>query len=126
MVSLGIELSRAFCTALARAAFASGSGPPSFAATMMARDSLEKSCPRLASAAPFLRLMVAHLLCPDTRSSLPRVACIASRPHPVDEEGVEPQVVGELGVERGDEHLTLARCHPVAVVGGEHLDAGPG
>ncbi len=39
----------------------SGSGPPSLAATMMARESFEKSLPRLASAAPFLCLIDDHL-----------------------------------------------------------------
>src|SRR5215218_9174098 len=53
----------AFCSARLPA----GSGPPSRAATMIARDSFEKSLPRLASAAPFLCLMDDHLLCPDTR-----------------------------------------------------------
>ena len=62
MLSLGMELSRAFWTAAASAALDSMSGPPSLAATMIARESLEKSWPRLASAAPFLRLMVDHLL----------------------------------------------------------------
>ena len=47
-----------------------GSAPPSFAATMIARESFEKSLPRFASAAPFLCLMVDHLLCPDTRRLL--------------------------------------------------------
>ena len=62
MFSLGMELSRAFWMAVASDALESGSLPPSFADTMIARDSLEKSWPRLASAAPYLRLMVAHLL----------------------------------------------------------------
>ena len=41
---------------------ADGSGPPSFAATMIARESFEKSWPRFASAAPFLCLIEHHLL----------------------------------------------------------------
>ncbi len=65
MLSLGIEASRAFWIAVASAALPSGSPPPSFAATMIARESLEKSLPRLASAAPFLCLIDDHLLCPD-------------------------------------------------------------
>src|SRR5438552_1647924 len=65
MLSFGIELSRAFWTAFASARFASGSAPPSRAATMIARVNFEKSCPRLASAAPFLCLIDDHLLCPD-------------------------------------------------------------
>ena len=51
MLSFGIELSRAFWIAVASAALDSGSGPPSFAATRIARDSFEKSWPRFASAA---------------------------------------------------------------------------
>ena len=51
-----------------------GRGPPSFAATMIARESFEKSLPRFASAAPFLCLIDDHLLCPDTG--------ISSRPGP--------------------------------------------
>jgi hypothetical protein len=43
MLSLGIELSRAFWIAAASVAFAAGSGPPSRAAMMIARASLEKS-----------------------------------------------------------------------------------
>ena len=62
MLSLGIEKARAFSIAPASVAFEFASPPPSRAATMIARVSLEKSCPRLASAAPFFRLMVAHLL----------------------------------------------------------------
>src|SRR6185295_13948603 len=94
MLSFGIELSRAFWMAVARVALDSGSGPPSLAATMMARESLEKSWPRLASAAPFLRLMVAHLLCPDTRALLsvvlpPGLAALA---HPGHEPGVQAPV----------------------------------
>ena len=48
-----------------------GRGPPSRAATMIARVSFEKSLPRFASAAPFLCLIDDHLLCPDTGVSPP-------------------------------------------------------
>src|SRR5262245_12228876 len=48
-----------------------GSPPPFLAATMMARDSLLHSLPRLASTAPFLCLMVAQWLWPDMTASLP-------------------------------------------------------
>src|SRR5438309_294686 len=65
MLSFGIEYERAFSTAFWRARFAAGSGPPSFAATVIARESLVKSAPRFASAAPFLCLIDDHLLCPD-------------------------------------------------------------
>src|SRR5680860_1798273 len=65
MLSLGIEASRAFWIAVASAALPSGSPPPSRAATVIARASLVKSLPRLASAAPFLCLIEDHFECPD-------------------------------------------------------------
>src|SRR5947209_20629242 len=65
MFSRGMFSARALCTASLRRKLASGSPPPSLAATVISRVSLVKSWPRLASAAPFLRLIVAHLLCPD-------------------------------------------------------------
>ena len=61
MLSLGIEYARALAMAVARVALESGSGPPSLAATMIARDSFVKSCPRRLSSAPFLCLIVDHL-----------------------------------------------------------------
>ena len=61
MFSLGMRRLLAFSIAFASAALPSGSPPPSRAATVIARASLVKSCPRLASAAPFLRLIWAHL-----------------------------------------------------------------
>src|SRR5919205_1525587 len=80
MLSFGIEYDFAFSIAFASARFAVGSPPPSFAATMIARESLEKSLPRFASAAPFLCLIDDHLLCPDTRPL----------PYKVQEELVDP------------------------------------
>src|SRR5919205_1949711 len=65
MFSFGIEYERAFSIAFWSARLAAGSGPPSRAATMIARESFEKSWPRFASAAPFLCLIDDHLLCPD-------------------------------------------------------------
>src|SRR6202012_4750022 len=70
ILSLGIDASRAFCTAVPRAGFPSMSPPPSRAATVIARASLEKSLPRFASAAPFLCLIDDHLECPDIQLSL--------------------------------------------------------
>src|ERR671933_586373 len=67
MFSFGIEYDLAFSIAFASARFPAGSGPPSRAATISARESLEKSFPRFASAAPFLCLIELHLLCPDIR-----------------------------------------------------------
>src|ERR671936_2047220 len=105
MVSFGIEYERAFSTAFASARFAAGSDPPSRAATMIARESFEKSLPRLASAAPFLCLIDDHLLCPDMR--LLR--------HQLEEPLVHARVVGQLGVERRDEEAPLPREHRIAV-----------
>src|SRR5262249_46690922 len=105
----------AFSIAAASVALLAGSPPPSFAATMIARVSFEKSFPRLASAAPFLCLIDDHLLCPDKTSLLDQI----------EKECVEPRVVGELRMERGDEKASLAREHRMAVDLGEHLDVGP-
>src|SRR5262245_64522593 len=97
MLSFGIEAARAFSIAFWSARFAAGSGPPSFAATISARVSFVKSCPRLASAAPFLCLIDDHLLCPDIR--------LLS--HQFQKALVDAGVVGQLGVERRDEEATL-------------------
>src|SRR2546428_1415107 len=43
-----------------------GSPPPALAATVISLMYLVKTCPRLASVAPFFRLMVLHFECPDT------------------------------------------------------------
>src|SRR5712691_1581019 len=112
MLSFGIEYDRAFSIAFCRARLPEGSGPPSFAATMIARDSLEKSLPRLASAAPFLCLIDDHLLCPDT----------ALLPYQFQKPLMHAGVVGQLRVERCDEEATLPQQHRLALVLGEHLD----
>jgi hypothetical protein len=57
MLSFGIDASRAFSIAFCSERFPAGSGPPSRAATMMARVSFEKSLPRRASVAFFLCLI---------------------------------------------------------------------
>src|SRR5215467_14160745 len=106
MLSFGIEYDRAFSIAFWSARLPPGSGPPSFAATMIARDSLEKSLPRLASAAPFLCLIDDHLLCPD----------MAHLPHRFQEQLVDARVVGQLRMERRDEHAALSREHRMAVL----------
>src|SRR5205085_11792848 len=116
MFSFGIEYERAFSTAFASARWPAGSGPPSRAATMIARASFEKSFPRLASAAPFLCLIDDHLLCPDMRLLSDEV----------EEALVDARVVGQLGVERRDEEASLPREDGVAVVGRENLHLGPG
>src|SRR5438874_9406153 len=112
MFSFGIEYERAFSTAFASARLPAGSGPPSRAATMIARESFEKSLPRFASAAPFLCLIDDHLLCPDTR-------CL---PYEVQEERVNARVVGELGMEGRDEHAHVPREHRMDGHLGEHSD----
>src|ERR671922_469481 len=66
ILSFGIDASRAFSIAFCSARFPAGSPPPSRAATMIARESFEKSLPRRAPATPFLCLIELHLLCPDT------------------------------------------------------------
>src|SRR3954447_20018237 len=64
MLSLGIEASLAFEIASASAGLPSGSPPPSFAATVIARVSFVKSLPRRASTIAFLCLIPAHFECP--------------------------------------------------------------
>src|SRR5205807_6655615 len=117
MLSFGIAFSRAFSIAFWRARFPPGSGPPSRAATMIARVSFEKSWPRFASAAAFLRLICAHLLCPDK----------ARLPDGVKEELMDPRIVRQLGMEGSDEEASLPQEHGLAVELGQHLDvvAGP-
>src|SRR3982751_4489526 len=116
MLSFGIEYERAFSIAFASAGWFPGSPPPSFAATMIARESFEKSFPRFASAAPFLCLIDDHLLCPDMRLL----------PYKVQKLLVHARVVGELGMERRDEEAAVAREHRVPVDRREHVDAGAG
>src|SRR3954470_17389666 len=82
---------------------------------MIAFESFEKSCPRFASAAPFLCLIDDHLLCPDKPSLLYRF----------EEQLVQPRVVRQLRMEGGDEEAALAREHRAAVDLGEHLDVRP-
>ena len=61
MLSFGIEASLAFWIASASEGLPVGSPPPSRAATWIARVSLVKRAPRLASTAFFLCLIDAHL-----------------------------------------------------------------
>src|SRR5450830_1612154 len=89
------------------------SAPPSRAATVMPRESLENSLPRLASSLPFLCLMVAHLECPDTRTPPPLSAVSGRR------DGAA-RLAGRLG------RPALAGGDDAALAGGEHLDPGPG
>src|SRR6185295_20241544 len=80
---------------------------------MIARESLEKSLPRLASAAPFLCLIDDHLLCPDMGLLFDEL----------QEALVDARVVRELRVERRDDEPSVANEHRLAVQLGEHLDA---
>src|SRR5262245_3856702 len=114
MLSFGIEYERAFSIAFWSARFPDGSPPPSRAATMIARESLEKSFPRLASAAPFLCLIEDHLLCPDTLRLL----------HRLEEQLVHARIFRQLGMERGHEQAPVAQEHRRPVVLREHLDVG--
>src|SRR4051795_614168 len=115
MLSFGIEYDFAFSTAFWSARLFAGSPPPSFAATMIARESFEKSFPRFASAAPFLCLIDDHLLCPDN-------LCL---PDELQEQFVQPRVIRQLWVERRDEVAPIAREHRPAVDLGEYLHLGP-
>src|SRR5471030_2156243 len=105
MLSLGMEYDLAFSIAFWSARLPDGSPPPSFAATMIARESFEKSLPRFASAAPFLCLIDDHLLCPDT----------LLLPHHLQELFVQPRVVGQFRVERRNEEAAVAHEHRPAV-----------
>src|SRR5438445_10285218 len=115
MLSFGIEYERAFSIAFCRARLPAGSGPPSFAATMIARESLEKSLPRFASAAPFLCLIADHLLCPDTDRL----------PHGIEEQLVHARIFRQLGVERRDEEATLPQEDRLTLVLCQDLDVRP-
>src|SRR6266542_1915850 len=112
IVSFGIDASRAFSIAFWSARLAPGSGPPSRAATMIARASFEKSWPRFASAAPFLCLMEDHLLCPDMRSFS----------HEIEKRFVHPRVVRQLRMERRHDDTALAQEHGLARVRRQDLD----
>ena len=72
---------------------------------MIARESFEKSWPRFASAAPFLCLMLDHLLCPDTARLLDQL----------QEQLVHAQVVRQLRVERREQEPAVADEHGLAV-----------
>src|ERR1700750_341973 len=111
MLSFGMEYERAFSIAFWSARLPARSPPPSFAATMIARESFEKSLPRFASAAPFLCLIDDHLLCPDTRLL----------PDRVQQQLVHARVAGQRGGERANENPPLAGEHRPALHLGEHL-----
>src|SRR6202043_1657243 len=70
MLSFGIDASLALRTAFSSGALASGSPPPSRAATVIARVSLENCAPLRESTTAFLCLMLDHFECPDINESL--------------------------------------------------------
>src|SRR6185436_14398773 len=70
MLSAGMFTDLAFSTAVRRRGLEPGSPPPRRAAIDISRMILVKILPRLASRAPFLCLMEAHLECPDIGSLL--------------------------------------------------------
>src|SRR5437763_1058291 len=115
MFSFGIEYERAFSIAFCSARFAAGSPPPSRAATMIARESFEKSLPRLASTAPFLCLIELHLLCPDT----------VLLSYELQEALVDAGVVRQLRMKRRHEQPAVTEQHGLAVELGQHLDPRP-
>src|SRR5229473_1538446 len=65
ILSAGIFSALAAATAVRRRGFPSGSPPPAFAAMVISLIRRVKILPRLASSAPFLCLIVAHLEWPD-------------------------------------------------------------
>src|SRR5512140_2496975 len=67
MLSLGMLFALASATAARRRGLPSASPPPSRAAMVISLMMRVKTLPRFASAAPFLCLMVLHLLWPDMR-----------------------------------------------------------
>src|SRR5665811_2007743 len=128
------------------------SAPPSRAATVMARESLENSLPRLASSLPFLCLMVAHLECPDTRTPPPFSAVVGRRgcgaaqlaggarllradrlgrralpgADLADEQLVQTGVIGQLGVKGGHQDAALTGGDDVPLAGRQDVDFRPG
>src|SRR5947208_3203484 len=123
IVSHGTELLRAFSTAADSVMLPSMLGPPSRAATSTARSSLANIWLRLASWAPFLRLIVFHLECPDIPS--PRI---------VRARGATPGAGPEHGhALRGAASDRFDQLVPASELGdrgrlaagdGQHVDAG--
>src|SRR6476646_5654173 len=89
MLSFGLDASLALRTEFSRVALVLGSPPPSRAATMIARASLEKCAPRRESTTAFLCLIEAHFECPDIAES---VGVARSRGAPV--RSCEPALCG--------------------------------
>src|SRR5687767_15224168 len=82
MLSAGMLTLLALSTAVRRRGLEATSPPPMRAAMLISRMILVKILPRLASRAPFLCLMEAHLECPDMRDLLGRGRCYHKRKSP--------------------------------------------
>src|SRR5438034_4480118 len=119
MLSQGTELSRAFSTADASVMLPSTLGPPSRAATSIARRSFANTWLRLASAAPFLRLIVLHLEWPDIAKNLAHGRSAGRFEHCP----VQSRVAGDLGVKGRRQQLPLTDHHGHPGMLGEDLDA---
>ncbi len=65
ILSFGILAARALAITSLRLELLEGSGPPAFTATIISRAIFVNIFARCASLAPFFRLMVLHLECPD-------------------------------------------------------------
>src|ERR1700722_17143562 len=97
MFSLGIDASLALRTAFSSTTLVSGSPPPSRAATMIARESLENCAPLRESTIAFLCLMLDHFECPDIPRSL-RIR--TSRARPARHAALGGRVRGHIGCAR--------------------------
>src|SRR5687768_10483418 len=82
MLSAGMFTLLALSTAVRRRGLEATSPPPMRAAIDISRMILVKIFPRLASRAPFLCLIDAHLECPDMRDLLGRRRCYHKRKSP--------------------------------------------
>src|SRR5687768_14341808 len=82
MLSAGMLTLFALSTAVRRRGLEATSPPPMRAAIDISRMILVKILPRLASRAPFLCLIDAHLECPDMRDLLGRGRCYHKRKSP--------------------------------------------
>src|SRR5260370_25177550 len=114
MVSTGTDASRALLIMVRNVGLASGSAPPSRAATSIWRMSLAKSLPRAWSAAPFLCLIECHF-------EWPLIALLSSGVDGAEELLADAQVPGPLAGEGGRPHRPLAAQHRASVVAGQGL-----
>src|SRR6516164_3810799 len=112
MLSLGTEDFLAFWIASKSVGLPAGSPPPVRAATSTFLISRAKSLPRFASTTAFLCLVVAHLEWPDI-DRYPSLRMRADGPpggHR-DEQAMDPQVPGQLGMEGRGEQVPLSDGH---------------